>query len=245
VLALIAYLLTVTAVGIFSFRSFQLFKKISAGQADPSRFNNKGKRLKNMLVEVLSHTKMLNFTATGIAHWFVMIGFGALLGTLITAYGQLTHPNWALPLIGHFVGYELFAELIGILTGIGIFTLIGIRQATMIFKKDRSSRFYGSGNKKAYYVEATILVIVFCVIALRGLEGALTNLSSWNWHYAISYPAVVFFSNYSSTQIEKLIQIIAFIKITVSMVWFIVVGINLTMGVAWHRFLAFFNISTD
>ena len=241
-LALIAYLLTVVAVGIFSFRAFQLFKKISAGQADPSRFNNKGKRLKNMLVEVLSHTKMLNFTATGIAHWFVMVGFGALLGTLITAYGQLTNPNWALPLIGHFVGYELFAELIGILTGIGIVTLIGIRQATKIFKKGRSSRFYGSGNKKAYYVEATILVIVFCVIALRGLEGALTNLSSWNWHYAISYPAVVFFSNYSSTQIENLIQVIAFIKITVSMVWFIVVGINLTMGVAWHRFLAFFNI---
>jgi Fe-S oxidoreductase len=185
---------------------------------------------------------MLNFTATGIAHWFVMIGFGALLGTLITAYGQLTNPSWALPLIGHFVGYELFAELIAISTGIGIVTLIGIRQATNIFKKGRLSRFYGSGNKKAYYVEATIVVIVFCVIALRGLEGALTNVSSWNWHYAISYPAVVFFSNYSTNQIENLIQVIAFIKITVSMVWFIVVGINLTMGVAWHRFLAFFNI---
>jgi Fe-S oxidoreductase len=242
VLALTAYLLTVVAVGIFSFRSFQLFKKISAGQADPSRFNNKGKRLANMLHEVLSHTKMLNFTATGIAHWFVMIGFGALIGTLITAYGQLTNPSWALPLIGHFVGYELFAELIAISTGIGIVTLIGIRQATNIFKKGRTSRFYGSGNKKAYYVEATIVVIVFCVIALRGLEGALANVSSWNWHYAISYPAVVFFSNYSTDQIENLIQIIAFTKITVSMVWFIVVGINLTMGVAWHRFLAFFNI---
>jgi len=242
VLALIAYLLTVIAVGIFSFRAFQLFKKISAGQSDPSRFNNKGKRLANMLHEVLSHTKMLNFTATGIAHWFVMIGFGALLGTLITAYGQLTNPSWALPFIGHFVGYEFFAELIGILTGIGIVTLIGIRQATRIFKKGRTSRFYGSGNKKAYYVEATILAIVFCVIALRGLEGALANVSSWNWHYAISYPAVVFFSNYSTSQIENLIQLIAFIKITVSMVWFIVIGINLTMGVAWHRFLAFFNI---
>jgi len=242
VLAFIAYLLTVVAVGIFSFRAFQLFKKISAGQSDPSRFNNKGKRLKNMLHEVLSHTKMLNFTATGIAHWFVMVGFGALLGTLITAYGQLTNPGWALPLIGHFVGYEFFAELIGILTGIGIVTLIGIRQATRIFKRGRSSRFYGSGNNKAYYVEATILVIVFCVIALRGLEGAVTNVSSWNWHYAISYPAVVFFSKYSTNQIENLIQLIAFIKITVSMVWFIVVGVNLTMGVAWHRFLAFFNI---
>ena len=46
-----------------------------------------------MLVEILSHTKMLNFTVTGFAHWFVMIGFGALLGTLITAYGQLINPE--------------------------------------------------------------------------------------------------------------------------------------------------------
>ena len=89
-LALLAYLLTAAAVGIFGYRGFELFKKISAGQSDPTRFNNKSKRLKNMLVEVLSHTKMLNFTVTGIAHWFVMIGFGALLGTLVTAYGRIS-----------------------------------------------------------------------------------------------------------------------------------------------------------
>ena len=241
-LAIIAYLLTAAAVGIFSFRAFQLFKKISSGQGDPSRFNNRGKRLSNMLVEVLSHTKMLNFTATGIAHWFVMIGFGALLGTLITAYGQLLNPEWSLPLIGHFVGYEFLAESIAALTGVSIVTLIGIRQGTRLVRPGRASRFYGSGNKKAYYVEATILAIVFCVIALRGLEGALLNVASWSWHYAISYPAVLFFSNYSANQIENLIQIIAFTKIVVSMVWFIVVGVNLTMGIAWHRFLAFFNI---
>lgn len=241
-LTITAYLLTVLAIGIFGFKSYQLLKIISAGQSDPSRFNNKGKRLKNMLIEVLSHTKMLNFTATGIAHWFVMIGFGALLGTLITAYGQLLNPRWALPLIGHFVGYELFAEAIAALTGVGIVTLIGIRQGTKIFRSGRSSRFYGSGNKKAYYVEATIVVIVFCVIALRGLEGALLNVASWSWHYAISYPAVLFFSNYTPSQIENLIAIIAFTKIVVSMLWFIVVGLNLTMGIAWHRFLAFFNI---
>ena len=195
-----------------------------------------------MLREIFTHTKMLNFTVTGIAHWFVMIGFFALLGTLITAYGQLINPSWALPIIGHFVGYEFFAELIALLTGIGIVALIGIRQATRLFKKDRSSRFYGSGNFKAYYVEATILVIVFCVIALRGLEGALTDVNSWSFHFAFSYPAVLFFSNYSIAQIENLIQIVAFIKIATSMIWFIVVGLNLNMGVAWHRFLAFFNI---
>ena len=241
-LALIAYLLTVVAVGLFTFRSYQLFKKISAGQADPSRFVNKRKRFTNMLREVLTHTKMLNFTATGIAHWFVMVGFGALLGTLITAYGQLINPEFALPIIGHFVGYEFFAELIAWLTGIGIVTLIGIRQVTRFKKPARSSRFYGSGNKKAYYVEATILAIVFCVIALRGLEGALQGVTSWNWHYALSYPAVLAFNSLSTDQIENLIQIVAFTKIVVSMVWFIVIAVNLTMGVAWHRFLAFFNL---
>jgi heterodisulfide reductase subunit C len=242
VLALIAYLLTAVAVGIFSYRGFELYKKISAGQSDPSRFNNKGLRLKNMLVEVLSHTKMLNFTVTGIAHWFVMIGFGGLLGTLITAYAQLVNPAWTLPIIGHFVGYELFVEFIAAATGVGIVALIGIRQFTKVARPERKSRFFGSGNKKAYFVEATILAVVFCVITLRGLEGALLNIDSWSWHYAISYPAVLFFSNYSIGEIENLIQIVAFTKIVVSMTWFIVVGINLKMGIAWHRFLAFFNI---
>ena len=241
-LAIIAYLLTAIAVGIFSFRAYVLFKKIKSGQPDSSRFNDKKIRFKNMLREVFTHTKMLNFTVTGIAHWFVMIGFFALLGTLITAYGQLLDPAWVLPLIGHFVGYELFAESIAALTGVGIVALIGIRQATRVFKKGRASRFYGSGNWKAYYVEATILVIVFCVIALRGLEGALLGVDNWSWHFAISYPAVLFFSTYSIGDIENLIQIIAFIKIATSMIWFIVVGLNLNMGIAWHRFLAFFNI---
>ena len=241
-LALIAYLLTVVAVGIFAFRSYQLFKKISAGQADPSRFLNKRKRFTNMLREVLTHTKMLNFTGTGIAHWFVMVGFFSLLGTLVTAYGQVVKPDFTLPIIGHFIGYEFFAELIAWLTGVGIVTLIGIRQVTRFKKPARASRFYGSGNKKAYYVEATILAIVFCVIALRGLEGALAGVTTWNWHYALSYPAVVAFNSLSTEQIENLIQIVAFTKIAVSMVWFIVIGLNLTMGVAWHRFLAFFNL---
>ena len=241
-LAIIAYLLTAIAVGIFSFRAYTLFKKIKSGQPDSSRFNDKKIRFKNMLREVFTHTKMLNFTVTGIAHWFVMIGFFALLGTLITAYGQLLDPAWVLPVIGHFVGYELFAESIAALTGVGIVALIGIRQATRVFKKGRASRFYGSGNWKAYYVEATILVIVFCVIALRGLEGALLGVDNWSWHFAISYPAVLFFSTYSIGDIENLIQIIAFIKIATSMIWFIVVGLNLNMGIAWHRFLAFFNI---
>jgi len=242
VLAIIAYLLTVIAVGIFAFGSFKLYKKIASGQSDPSRFQNKGKRFVNMSREAITHTKMLNLTATGVTHWFIMIGFFTLLGSLVNAYGQIINPEFALPVIGHFIGYEFVVELTAWLTGIGIITLIGIRLVSLMQRPKRKSRFYGSGNKKAYYVEATIVLIVFCIITLRGLEGALAGVSSWNWHYALSYPAVAAFSSLNTDQIENLIQVTAFTKIVVSMVWFITIGLNLTMGVAWHRFLAFFNL---
>ncbi len=242
VIAALSYLLTIVAVGLFALRVRQLIAIYKRQQPDPTRSGDRAARTKNMLKEVLGHTKMLNFTGTGIAHWFVMVGFGALFGTLITAYGQLISPDFALPIIGHFVGYELLSEVIAALTGIGIVTLIGIRIATRFWHKGRTSRFEGSNQGRAYYVEATILAVVFCVIALRGLEGALAQEESWSFHYAISWPAVSFFSSWSVASIENAIVIVAALKIFVSMLWFIVIASNLTMGVAWHRFLAFFNI---
>ena len=238
-LAGISYLITAVALILLTVRVRTLISLYKKQQPDPTRSNNKSARLKNMFKEVLGHTKMLKFTGSGIAHWFVMIGFGALFGTLVTAYGQVIKPDFALPIIGHFVVYELFAEVIAALTGIGIVTLIGIRQVTRF---RMLNRFSGSGMGKAYYVEATILAIVFCVIALRGLEGALAGKESWNWHYAISWPAVVAFSSMSQASLENAIVIVATLKIVISMAWFIVIASNLTMGIAWHRFLAFFNI---
>jgi Fe-S oxidoreductase len=238
-LASISYLITVFALVLLTVRVRLLISLYKKQQPDPTRSNDKSARFMNMLKEVLGHTKMLNFTGSGIAHWFVMIGFGALFGTLVTAYGQVISPDFALPIIGHFVGYELFAEVIAALTGISIVALIGIRQVTRF---RMLNRFSGSGMGKAYYVEATILAIVFCVIALRGLEGALAGETSWNWHYAISWPAVAAFNSMSTASIESAIVIVATLKIVVSMAWFIVIASNLTMGIAWHRFLAFFNI---
>ena len=238
-LASISYLITAIALVFLTVRVRYLISLYKKQQPDPTRSGDKSARLKNMLKEVLGHTKMLNFTGTGIAHWFVMIGFGALFGTLVTAYGQVIKPDFALPIIGHFVLYELFSEVIAALTGISIVALIGIRQVTRF---RMLNRFSGSGMGKAYYVEATILAIVFCVFALRGLEGALAGKESWNWHYAISWPAVLFFDSWSQTAIENAIVIVATLKIVTSMTWFIVIAANLTMGIAWHRFLAFFNI---
>ena len=62
------------------------------------------------------------------AHWFVMVSFGLLFLTLVTAFGQLFSPSWALPLIGHFFLLEWVIEAIAWLSLVGILTLIAIRQ---------------------------------------------------------------------------------------------------------------------
>ena len=242
ILAILAYVATVVALVAISLRSVELYRRIKAGQPDPTRNNHKAQRFALMVREVLTHAKMLNFTGSGIAHWFVMIGFVSLFGTLVTAYGQVIDPHFVLPLIGHFVPYNFFVELITWLTGIGIVTLIAIRQITRITNKGKSSRFFGSGTWKAYFVEATILAIVFFVIALRGLEGALLGEKAKPWEFALSQPAVNAFADLDVPTLENWIVIVAALKIIVSMTWFIVVAANLTMGVAWHRFLAPFNI---
>ena len=149
-LATLSYLITVFALVLLTIRVRQLIAIFKKQQPDPTRNNDKSARFNNMLKEVLGHTKMLNFTATGIAHWFVMIGFGALFGTLVTAYGQLINPEFALPVIGHLWPYEYFTELIAWATGVGIVALIGIRQVTRF---RMLNRFAGSGMWKAYYIE--------------------------------------------------------------------------------------------
>jgi Fe-S oxidoreductase len=241
-LAVIAYTYSALASLVLSLKVRELISIFRSGQPDPTRQGDRGARWANLFTEVLGHSKMARFTGAGIAHWFVMVGFGALLGTLITAFGQVIDPHFVIPGIGHFTPYLWIVEAIAWLTGIGIVTLIGIRQVTRMTNRGRCSRFYGSGNWKAYYVEVTILAIVFCVIALRGLEGALEKVSGWNVQYPFTSFVVEVLHGQSISAIENQISIIAFIKILVSMTWFIVIALNLTMGVAWHRFLAFFNI---
>jgi Fe-S oxidoreductase len=170
-----------------------------------------------MAKEILLHTRMLRFTGSAIAHWFVMIGFVALLGTLITAYGQIIDPAFVIPFIGTWTPYRYFVLAVAWTTAVGIVALIGIRLATRFFHKSRTSRFLGSRSLKAYYVEATILAVVICVINLDYLEH----------QYYVDGTAI---------------QTVAGIKIWVSVMWFVVISNDLTMGVAWHRFLAPFNI---
>src|SRR5919107_1200395 len=76
------------------------------GQPDPHRTDQPALRTWTLLREFLGHTRMARLPVVAVAHWFVMVSLGVLFFSLVNAYGQLFHPHWVLPLLGHLVPFE-------------------------------------------------------------------------------------------------------------------------------------------
>lgn len=237
VFGLIASALIIVGFTMLVRAGLKIAATVKLGQPDPTRNGPRGPRLKNMAVEILGHTRMLKWGIVGVAHWFVMVGFGALVLTLVEAVGETWYPEFELPLIGHWSLWGLFVELIALTTILGIGTLIVIRQKNHPRKADRKSRFAGSNFAQAYFVEFIIGSIGVCIFLIRGFKAATGNLPYPTWAAPISHGL----GNILPASLTA-ISVVALIKVVLSMVWAIVIAQNLTMGVAWHRFTAFFNI---
>ena len=249
--AAIVIALATTAVGVALFgRAVAGFvSAFAAGQPDHRRTNAPAARTRTLLREFLGHSRMARLPLVAVAHWFVMVSFGVLFFSLLTAYGQLFDPHFALPLVGRFAPFEWLTESIAWLSLLGILALIAVRQRSRPragTDSPRRSRFYGSTWWQAYYVEATILGVVLCVLALRGLEYALTRASGAAGATVVHHPLTWFIGaalrGVSVGALESAVIAVALAKILISMAWFVTVSVQPTMGVAWHRFLAFPNI---
>ncbi|RMI12465.1 (Fe-S)-binding protein [Cellulomonas triticagri] len=110
----------------------------------------------------------------------------------------------------------------------------------------RRSRFFGSHTGQAVVVEATVLLIVLAVLLLRGLEHELAvrdgSALASAWHFPTTAWIGSLWSGAATSTVEAAVVLCATVKILVSMAWFVVVGLQPTMGVAWHRFLAVLNV---
>ena len=210
---------------------------LAVGQPDGTRFGPVGPRLKTLAVESLGHTRMLKWSAIGAAHWFVMVGFYGLFLTLVEAFGEVFDPAFHLPLIGNWGIWNLFVDLIGAGTVLGILYLIVRRQLDHPRRKGRASRFAGSNEGRGYFVEAVVLTIGLCILGIRAAKIAAGLDDAPGWSQPVSGAIATILPDS-----PDLVSVIAFVKIVVSLVWLIVIARNLNMGVAWHRFSAFFNI---
>lgn len=133
-----------------------------------------------------------------------------------------------------------------------------------------ASRFLGSTHWQALFVEWVILLVCAAVIVLRALEYAHILTLTHEVPISIAGPAAVSeFAGTAGTEwwrfpltawlgylfamgasngaapantLANLIVLVSLFKIIVSMTWLTVVGVQTTMGIAWHRFLAVFNL---
>ena len=225
--------------------------KLGASTPAKERTGQPGARTATLLREFLGHTRMSRLPIVAIAHWVTMVSFGVLFLTLVQATVQLFDPHFVLPLIGHFFLYEWITELFAMTGIITIVMLMVIRQKShprsAAGDEGRTSRFFGSTFWQAYYVELTILGVGICIALLRGLERALLlNTGEADHASLLHFPLTGWlgslFSGMSVGALEAGIVVVALIKLLISYAWMITISINPTMGVAWHRFLAFFNI---
>ncbi|MGW5852264.1 heterodisulfide reductase-related iron-sulfur binding cluster [Streptomyces sp. NPDC055254] len=241
---IVSLVLTVVGVALLARAVAQIYRFVKLGQPVPagSRTDDPKARTLTLVREFLGHSRMNRWGIVGFAHWFVAIGFLTLPPTLAQAYGQLFQADWTLPILGGFLPFEMYIEFIGLMTVVGILVLIAIRLLNLPSRAGRKSRFTGSKAWQAYFVEYIILTIGLAILALRGLEGAIHHVDSYDPAYFVSYPLVLAFEGLSLGTLQNAIYFTAMIKIGTSLVWMIVVSLNTNMGVAWHRFLGFPNI---
>ncbi|AXH96300.1 (Fe-S)-binding protein [Ornithinimicrobium avium] len=241
----VAGLLTLAAVALFVRTIAGFVTKFRLGQPE-GRTDEPGTRTVTLVREFLGHTRMARKPVVAVAHWFVMVSFGLLVLTLVTAYGQLFDPEFALPVIGHWPPYEWIAELFGWAAVVGILVLIVVRQLRHPRGEGRRSRFWGSTFWEAYFVEAVILGVGVCIVLLRGMEYALGRAEGEPWatlaHFPLTGWVGSLFSGMSAAALGTAIVVVALVKIVISMTWMLTVALVPTMSIAWHRFLAFFNI---
>ena len=239
--------LSIALVGVVLFvRAIrQIIAVLKVGQP-ADRTDNPVARSVTMLKESLGHTRMLQWHWVGAGHWFIFGGFGLLFFTLLTAFGQLFDAQFALPVIGHFVLWEWVSELFTVMMLIAVVAFI-VYRANRPTERVRGprGRFFGSTMWQGYFVEGVILGVGLCIMALRGLEYALLTSNDEDasaLHFPFTFWLGELFGGLSVDTIENLIYLVATIKIVISFAWMITISLDITMGVAWHRFLAFFNI---
>ncbi|MDO5034992.1 MAG: (Fe-S)-binding protein [Actinomycetaceae bacterium] len=265
----VAFLITIVGLLAFVRALFVMYARVSEGRPAPGRLTPVGPRLWMTVKTILSHREFKGRPWVRVAHWFVMLSFPILALTLITGMGKLHSPGFTLGPLEHFAPWEWIVEAFAWTSFAGILGLIVLRvvsghgsreeaagEGRTGSAKSKVSRFLGSTRWQAYFVEAVVALVVFAVIGLRALAYAAAVAGVTDETGAlVSDPAVANALHYPTTAwlgqllaqmsdaaILNSITILSFVKVVTSMTWMAVVGVQTSMGVAWHRFLAIVNV---
>ncbi|WRS30659.1 (Fe-S)-binding protein [Actinomycetaceae bacterium MB13-C1-2] len=248
--AMAVAVLTVVGVSLFVRGIIRMVRLIAEGAPESGRFSPLGRRVWMAVEVTLLHSTFKGRPLVRAAHWMVMVSFVALILTLVTSYGQVFDPLFSLPLIGHTAWWGWFTEIMAALGLLAILALIAVRLIINARHRNdpRASRFFGSTRWQAKLVEATVAVVCAAVLIGHAITYAVLTVTANSAPSAMRFPLTAWLGSWmvgaSVTTLANWLTVVATIKISMSMVWMIITGIDVAMGISWHRFLAPVNIMT-
>ncbi|GAA1292712.1 Fe-S oxidoreductase [Planotetraspora silvatica] len=176
--AIIGLVMTAIAVTLAGRRVLFLYRLATSGQPAPERVRyareNVGAEIKAQLVEVFGQKKLLKWTPSGTAHFFVMWAFFILATVYLEAYGALIQgavtgtPDFHIPLIGTWPILGFLQDFIAVAALIGLIVFAAIRVAKSPKKLGRGSRFSGSHLGGAWLVLFMIFNVIWTMFLFRG-----------------------------------------------------------------------------
>ncbi|KAB8182051.1 (Fe-S)-binding protein [Microbispora catharanthi] len=183
--AIVGLVATAVAVALAGRRVLFLYRLATSGQPAPERIEyakeHAGAEIKAQLVEVFGQRKLLKWTPSGTAHFFVMWAFFILLTVYIEAYGAIIqgaitgHSDFHIPLIGTWPVLGFLQDFIAVACLLGLVAFTAIRIKNSPKKLGRGSRFSGSHLGGAWLVLFMIFNIIWTLFLARGSAAANGN----------------------------------------------------------------------
>ncbi|MEU8278745.1 (Fe-S)-binding protein [Microbispora bryophytorum] len=180
--AIVGLVATAVAVALAGRRVLFLYRLATSGQPAPERIEyakeHAGAEIKAQLVEVFGQRKLLKWTPSGTAHFFVMWAFFILLTVYIEAYGAVIqgaiagHSDFHIPLIGTWPVLGFLQDFIAVACLLGLVAFTAIRIKNSPKKLGRGSRFSGSHLSGAWLVLFMIFNIIWTLFLARGSAAA-------------------------------------------------------------------------
>ncbi|WP_204070607.1 (Fe-S)-binding protein, partial [Sphaerisporangium krabiense] len=155
-----------------------LHRLATSGQPAPERIEyartHVGAEVKAQLVEVFGQKKLLKWTPSGTAHFFVMWAFFILATVYLEAYGALVQgavtgtPDFHIPLIGTWPVLGFLQDFIAVAALCGLIAFTAIRVKNSPKKLGRGSRFSGSHLGGAWLTLFMIFNVIWTMFLFRG-----------------------------------------------------------------------------
>ncbi len=89
----------VSAFGFFGWNLRRLIRYVQLGREE-NRFNDIGKRIRNVLKIAFGQTKLLREPFAGVLHFLIFWGFVILLAAIVESIGEALIPGFSLSFLG-------------------------------------------------------------------------------------------------------------------------------------------------